>query len=251
MNNKRVALVSNTSGAHQRKNKVHTSRATVSTSRPQNAAADRYKALRDKQSAAAYTRDISIQGQALDAQLSANQLLSKSVSNSNMRFGRKTGKQMLISVPHQKAEFEANTMKPSKVGNKGVTGPKLFRLAKTSNNLKSKGLDTLPPTVVDNDVVMAKKFKKEEIAEVLVRRGKLPNLAAAKALNKTSKKDDGGNVSDEAQEEDDQQAPVTSLIDILVALWKETQVENNAANGQRVLLVPIGDRDRDVNKLYR
>jgi thiazole synthase ThiGH ThiG subunit len=190
MNNKRVALVSNTSGAHQRKNKVHTSRATVSTSRPQNAAADRYKALRDKQSAAvtAYTRDISIQGQALDAQLSANQLLSKSVSNSNMRFGRKTGKQMLISVPHQKAEFEANTMKPSKVGNKGVTGPKLFRLAKTSNNLKSKGLDTLPPTVVDNDVVMAKKFKKEEIAEILVRRGKLPNLAAAKALNKTSKK---------------------------------------------------------------
>ena len=126
MNNKRVALVSNTSGAHQRKNKVHTSRATVSTSRPQNAAADRYKALRDKQSAAAYTRDISIQGQALDAQLSANQLLSKSVSNSNMRFGRKTGKQMLISVPHQKAEFEANTMKPSKVGKRGLLAQSYF-----------------------------------------------------------------------------------------------------------------------------
>ena len=77
----------------------------------------------------------------------------------------------------------------------------------------------------------------------------LPNLAAAKALNKTSKKDDDGNVSEEEQE-DDQQAPVI-LFDILVALWKETQVENNAAaNGQRVLLVQIGDRDRDV-KLYR
>ena len=81
MNNKRVALVSNTSGAHQRKNEVHTSQATVSTSRPQNAAAGRCKALRDNQSVAAYTRDISIQGQALDAQLSANQLLSKAVSN--------------------------------------------------------------------------------------------------------------------------------------------------------------------------
>ena len=76
----------------------------------------------------------------------------------------------------------------------------------------------------------------------------MPNLAAANALNKNPKKDDDGNVSEEEQE-DDQQAPVT-LISILVALWKESQVENNAANGQRVLLVAIGDRDRDV-KLYR
>jgi hypothetical protein len=123
MNNKRVALVSNTGSAHQRKCKVHTdtSQAAVSTSRPQNAVADRYKSL----IVAAYTRDISSQGQALDAQFSAHPLLS----NSNMRFGRKTEKQTLISVPHQKAEFEPNAMQPNKAAsNKGLTGPKLFRL---------------------------------------------------------------------------------------------------------------------------
>jgi len=164
MNNKSVALVSNTGSAHQRKCKVHTdtSQAAVSTSRPQNAVADRYKSL----IVAAYTRDISSQGQALDAQFSAHPLLS----NSSMRF--------LVAKPKNKRSFQFLIRKlnssqmrcnPTKQqATRGLLAQSYFDW-QTSNNLKSFKAWTLPPTVAGNDVVMAKKFKKEGIALLMGR----------------------------------------------------------------------------------
>ena len=93
--------------------------------------------------------------------------------------------------------------------------------------------------VVDPLLVMGKKFKNEEIIDILVR-WKIRDKVAAKKL-KT------GPYKQSKDGESNQEQPDT-LVDLLLALWKQTTPDGGDSTVYRV---PIRHADRDINLYHQ
>ena len=100
---------------------------------------------------------------------------------------KKHENEIVNSMPQNRIEFEQNSSKPSKSGDKGVTGEKLMSSVSDHNSLKSHGKDTKPVEVIVADplLVMAKKFKNDEIIDILVKWKIRDKVAAKKAEERT------------------------------------------------------------------
>jgi hypothetical protein len=145
-----------------------------------------------------------------------------------MGFHSKKRKELKKAQAAMLPEYQSNCNKSSKAGNKGVTFKKLFDATLQTNSLKIQGKDSLPPPEKNHSLDMAKKFKKNEIADIVVRWGVFSTAKEAMKRNKGP-----GAVAD--NDEDD-----ATLVDILVQLWTE-----DVADGQSKR-VPLDHVDRDV-----